>query len=213
MSCSSDDEIGNQVEEEYENKPSKKSHSKGLPSSERARIIADAINQKEDPNYKATNKNGKWYVRKRKVPLEHIDSGEIPPPKVSAQFEQTKVSGEKQDDPAPIDKKKELKKQFFTMQSTINEDLKKSLDLVNERCIKIEKKYEKLKREKAKRKIEREKRIKRKNVKFIDKNKPNEEPVEVEKAVEEEPSQKQIEQYIQRLPPFARGKFLNINDF
>lgn len=215
---SSDDEIGIQAEQEYvESLPKKKSHSKGLPASERARIIANAMNQQEDPYYKAYNKNGKWYVRKRKVPLDIppsnssavIDVGEnLPGPKIEEHIEE---QPNEQTQEQPQEKpKNEWKQQFFSMQNTINEDLKNTLNKVCERCDKIEKKYMKLKREKAKRKIEKEKNIKREEVKFED-----EEPQEQEHVEEQEPEMTKEEflTYVRRLPPFKRGKFLNINEF
>lgn len=215
MSSSSDDEIGNQVEDEYENeKPiKKKSHSKGLSTGERARIIADAINQKQDPYYNATNKNGKWIVRKRKTPLPTLEFGELPEqkpiPQVSSQIEETTLSAQNHEDPNK-QKHRQLKQQFFSMQNSINEDLKKSLNQLTERCVDIEKKYIKLKREKAKRKIEKEKKISRKKIKFEDEE---EQPPPQQQVQQPQYTQQDYYNYINSLPPYARGRYLNINDF
>lgn len=223
MSSSSDDEIGTQAEQEYEDTlPKKKSHSKGLPASERARIIANAINQQEDPYYKAYNKNGKWYVRKRKVPLDIppsnssavLDVGEIPPPKqevIPEMGEPHKEDARPISGDIPKEKpKNEWKQQFFSMQNTLNEDLKNTLNKVCERCDRIEKKYMKLKKEKAKKKIEKEHHVKREEVKFEDEE-PQEQPVE--EPQEPEITEEEFYRYLRSLPPYKRGKYLNINEF
>ena len=156
-SDSSDEIIGQEAEKEYEQAPAppkKKSH-KGLPISQRLKLIDEYRQGKIDKFYNVVpmkNKPGEYRVVKRRKPLDVpiVDSE----PNIDMTIKSTiPVETPKTPEPEPVqEKNKFIMPEFYNMQNTINNSLSKEIAAVMEKCNRIE---AKMKKQKAKMKQQR----------------------------------------------------------
>ena len=146
---SSDEEIGQQAEQEYESTivedqpKAKKPRAKPLSMNERARVIADYRNGKFDKFYDCRpdpKKPGEFKVIKRRKPL---DTPEVRA--TAGDVEQLPVVTEPAPEPVKEEKKKDDKPkfptEFFSMQSSINNNLTKELQALQDKYKKLSQKF------------------------------------------------------------------------
>jgi hypothetical protein len=131
-----------------------------LASDKRKEIISLKERGIEDPEYQATRSAaGRWTVKKRKIPIDqsphlNTDAGTPPfPPRAQAPAPVSVPAsgGSHGPEPAPPPKKDNLDLNWINMQATVNDSLKRDLELLSERYEKLAQKEEK--RNKAKEKI------------------------------------------------------------
>ena len=166
---SSDEIIGQEAEKEYGDHldrmgnvhssdvqaPVKKPSKKGLPISQRLKLIDEYRQGKIDKFYNVVpikNKPGEFRVVKRRKPLDVpiVDSE----PNIDMSIKQPEpVQTTKPVENEPvIDKNKFVMPEFYNMQNTINNSLSKEIAAVMEKCNRIE---AKMKKQKAKMKQQR----------------------------------------------------------
>ena len=167
---SSDDEIGNQAEQEYEatlidDEPApkpKKTRAKPLSMNERARVIADYRNGKFDKFYDCRpdpNKPGEFKVIKRRKPLNNpqvsATAGDVSQLPVPSEVKEVKQEVKEVKEEVKETKKEEKVKfptEFFSMQSSINNNLTKELQALHDKYKKLSQKF---KEERSKKTAER----------------------------------------------------------
>ena len=152
MTSESDsDIIGEEAEKEYHEEIVKKPAPKRqkLTMSERLRLIDQYRQGRTDKFYSVAplkNKPGEFRITKRKKPLDiPIPDSEPLPEKI---VEETPAIDMTPAKPEPKPEKPDKNKEFYAMQTTINNSLSKEIAAVMEKCNKIERKLKKQKEEK-----------------------------------------------------------------
>jgi hypothetical protein len=128
-----------------------------IPEDKRQEIIALKERGIDDPEYQATRSaKGRWTVKKRKIPIDqsphlNTDAGTPPMP-----VQVRPIFGVARDsEPVPTKdpeepKKDNLELSWINMQATVNDSLKRDLELLSEKYEKLAQKEEKRKKAKAK---------------------------------------------------------------
>ena len=211
---SSDDEIGNQAEQEYEatlidDEPApkpKKTRAKPLSMNERARVIADYRNGKFDKFYDCRpdpNKPGEFKVIKRRKPLNNPqvsatagDVSQLPVPEVKQEVKETVKEEVKE---TKKEEKVKFPTEFFSMQSSINNNLTKELQALHDKYKKLSQKF----------KEERAKKNRREETEYEYVSEYEEDEKEAPPP-QPEPVQQPVVQYN---IPYIRRKRLDIRNF
>ena len=213
MSCS-DDEIGNQAEQEYEatlidDEPApkpKKTRAKPLSMNERARVIADYRNGKFDKFYDCRpdpNKPGEFKVIKRRKPLNNpqvsATAGDVSQLPVPSEVKETVKEVKEEVKETKKEEKVKFPTEFFSMQSSINNNLTKELQALHDKYKKLSQKF----------KEERSKKNRREETEYEYVSEYEEDEKEAPPP-QPEPVQQPVVQYN---IPYIRRKRLDIRNF
>ena len=159
MTSESDsDIIGEEAEKEYHEEIVKKPAPKRtkLTMSERLRLIDQYRQGRTDKFYSVAplkNKPGEFRITKRKKPLDiPIPDSEPLPEKI---VEETPVIDMSPVKSEPVKEKADKNKEFYAMQTTINNSLSKEIAAVMEKCNKIEAKMKKQKAQMKQQRLQR----------------------------------------------------------